>query len=66
MTTAEPAPLSVVLVHGAWHGPSCWDRVSCELSQHLPRQWPVGVSAAADAPRRRIALGTRHGCDQLM
>jgi pimeloyl-ACP methyl ester carboxylesterase len=28
-----PTPLDVVLVHGAWHGPSCWDRVSAELAR---------------------------------
>jgi pimeloyl-ACP methyl ester carboxylesterase len=32
MTSAAAAPPALLLVHGAWHGPWCWDRLVNELS----------------------------------
>lgn len=46
---------SVVLVHGAWHGSWCWERVA-----PLVRDAGVDVTAV-DLPSRSDALGDLHG-----
>ena len=31
--TSNGRPATVVLVHGAWHGPWCWERVTALLKE---------------------------------
>ncbi|WP_441289333.1 alpha/beta hydrolase [Sorangium sp. KYC3313] len=60
---------SVVLVHGAWHGPSCWSQVACRLlgsglDVRVPELRSVGPAAdglAADAEVVRAALAEAPG-----
>ncbi|WP_437798329.1 alpha/beta hydrolase [Sorangium sp. So ce693] len=63
---------SVVLVHGAWHGPSCWSQVACRLlacglDVRVPELPSVGPAAgepgslAADAEAVRAALAEAPG-----
>ncbi len=55
MTTTRNAPATVVLVHGAWHGPWCFDRVAAGLEA---RGVPV---VAVDRRRRHEPSGTLRG-----
>jgi pimeloyl-ACP methyl ester carboxylesterase len=63
---------SVVLVHGAWHGPSCWSQVACRLlgsglDVRVPELPSAGPAAgergglAADAEAVRAALAEARG-----
>ena len=46
-----------VLVHGAWHGGWCWDRVAPRLAERRPPRDDADV----DRPRRAPAPGGRRG-----
>jgi len=55
MTNSTSKPATVVLVHGAWHGPWCWERVTALLKE---RDIPfvlvdrgVGSTASVCSPR---------------
>jgi hypothetical protein len=53
------SPLAVVLVHGAWHGPWCWDPVQQELAE---RGIPVVAPALPSTCGDPAALGAdEHG-----
>lgn len=50
-----PTPLTVVLLHGAWHGPWCWEPVCQELDRRgVPAVAPALPSTGTDP----AALGT--------
>ena len=43
----------IVLVHGAWHGPWCWDRVTAELRERIRarlREALLALESPDDAP----------------
>jgi pimeloyl-ACP methyl ester carboxylesterase len=50
MPDAEGSPATLVLVHGAWHGPWCWDRVTPLLDAAGVRHVEVRLPTCADQP----------------
>jgi pimeloyl-ACP methyl ester carboxylesterase len=57
VTAAPPSTPTLVLVHGAWHGPWCWAEVQAQLAAHDQPSATVDLPSSGPDP---AALGGLH------